>query len=83
MSSMQNLKKERRRDSYAFESEKDLLAFFSNSLSKQVIKETIKRVKKVFILRDDNTHGEKKLQMIKKCEAELVRLTRSNFGVEP
>ncbi|MBD3392084.1 MAG: hypothetical protein GF418_08410 [Chitinivibrionales bacterium] len=67
---------ERRHDSYAFTSERDLVNFFSASLPKKTVRKTIASVKADFVQRKLGTSREHKLQFLKKCEVELVRLSR-------
>jgi hypothetical protein len=73
---------ERREYNYTFLSEKDLTAFFSSSLPRKVIKRAMNAVKQDFIRRKLSTSHEHKLQFLKKCEGELVRLARNELEVE-
>ena len=74
--------KERRRDSYSFESEKDLRAFFAQTIQKKEIKSIISKVKKKFVPRTNSSPAEAKLQLLKKCEVALVKKMRDGLGVE-
>ena len=74
---------ERRTDAYTFTSEKDLIAFFSGSLPVRLVKDTIKAVKAEFIERKLGTGREHRLQFLKKCEVELVKLANAEHGPSP
>ena len=70
---------DRRQNGYSFSSQKDLVTFFSTVLPKKVILETIKTLKQNFQPREDTSKADNKMQFLKKCEWELVRLTRKSF----
>lgn len=69
----------KRQNRYSFTSRKDLIAFFSDTLPKNVIKETIRNIKKTFTKRANDSWTSNKMQFLKKCEWELVRLYKKNF----
>ena len=70
---------DRRQDGYSFTSQKDLVTFFSTFPPKKVILETIKTLKQKFQPREDTSKADNKMQFLKKCEWELVRLTRKSY----
>lgn len=72
---------DRRQNRYSFSSQKDLVTFFSTVLPKKVILETINTMKKKFKTRGERETSkiDNKMQFLKKCEWELVRLTKKNF----
>jgi hypothetical protein len=72
---------DRRIDNYTFTTERDLVAFFRQSLPDRLIRRTIKSIKDDFVRRSLSTQREGKLQYLKKCEIELVRLSREQLGI--
>ncbi len=70
---------EKRNDRYTFQSQRDLMTFFSGALPKSVIKDTIREVKKNYVKRLDISKTLDRLQFLKKCEWELVRLSRKTL----
>ncbi len=66
----------KRQNQYAFTSQRDLIAFFADTLQKKTIKETIRNTKKKFKIRSDVSRELNRLQLLKKCEWELVRLSK-------
>jgi len=67
---------EKRQNLYSFTSQRDLAAFFSGTLPKKVIKETIKSLRKSFIKRTNVSRTVNHLQFLKKCEYALVKLSK-------
>lgn len=67
---------DRRQNRYSFTTQKDIITFFSTILPKPIIKETIRTMKKKIKSREDVSKKEIKLQFLKKCEWELVRITK-------
>ena len=67
---------EKRESRYSFTSQGDLIAFFSDTLPKKVIKETIRSLRKKFVKRPDASWTVNRMQFLKKCEWELVRLSK-------
>lgn len=67
---------DRRQNRYSFTTQKDIITFFSTILPKPVIKETIRTMKKKFKPRGDVSKKDIKLQFLKKCEWELVRISK-------
>lgn len=70
---------EKRESRYSFTSQGDLLAFFSDTLSKKVIRKTISSLKRNFIQRPEVSWTVNRLQFLKKCEWELVRLSKKTI----
>lgn len=66
----------RRNDVYIFESEKDLISFFSRWLSKKEIKDICTASKKNFVTRHGCTKKETFLQYLKRCEFNIVKKIR-------
>lgn len=67
---------DRRQSNYVFTSLTDLIYYFSDTISRKDIKETIRRIKKKFIKRSNISHIQNKLQFLKKCEIELVKISK-------
>ncbi len=70
---------EKRESRYSFTSQGDLTAFFSDTLPKKVIKETIRSLSKKFVKRPEVSWTVNRLQFLKKCEWELVRLSEKTI----
>jgi hypothetical protein len=65
---------ERRTSSYTFSTEKALVAFFSRTMPRPLIKSTMRRLKSTFVGREGDTPEAAQLQFLKKCEYELIRI---------
>jgi len=70
---------EKRESRYSFTSQGDLIAFFSDALPEKVIKETIRSSRKNFVKRPGASWTVTRLQFLKKCEWELVRLSKKTI----
>ncbi len=70
---------EKRQLHYSFSSKKDLIAFFSPILPKKTILEVMHDIQKKFTRRENTSSAEHKIQFLKKCEWELVRLSKKMF----
>lgn len=77
LSTNKSLSKENRTDLYSFTSQNDIVNFFSDTFTKKHIRKIIKSQKKDFIPRPDTPKEINKMQFLKKCEWELVRLAKS------
>jgi hypothetical protein len=64
---------ERRAGTFTFTTEKDLIKFFRDALPRTVVSETIARVKLNFVPRKGATAEDASMQLLKKCEIELVQ----------
>ncbi len=67
---------DKRKNRYSFSSQNDLIAFLSDTLSKTAIKKNIKTLKKTLVKSPDVSWTINRLQFLKKCEWELVRLSK-------
>jgi hypothetical protein len=65
---------ERRSTSYTFSTEKTLVAFFSKTMPRGLVKTTIRRLKSSFVAREGESPDAAQLQFLKKCEYELIRI---------
>jgi hypothetical protein len=74
-------KTERRNDTYTFTSERGLIDFFSATMPKAEIKKVLDAFKNDFCHRTSNNKTEDRLQLLKKCEAELMRINRRKMGI--
>lgn len=71
--------KENRTELYSFTSQKDIVNFFSDTFPKKHIRKIIKTQKEGFVPRPDTSKEVNKMQFLKKCEWELVRLAREKM----
>jgi hypothetical protein len=67
---------EKRQNRYVFTSISDLIAFFSDTVPKKEILAVIRRARDTFKKRPNLPAASRKLQLIKKCEWELVRIAK-------
>jgi hypothetical protein len=67
---------DRRKCNYVFTSLNDIIYYFSDTISRKTIRETIQTTKNKFIKRSNVSRIENKLQFLKKCEIELVKISR-------
>lgn len=67
---------ENRTDLYSFTSQKDIVKFFSDTFTKKYIRKIIKTQKEGFIPRPDTSKEINRMQFLKKCEWELIRLAK-------
>ena len=74
---------ERRVAAYTFTTEADLIEFFSQALPRKEIAAIVHTVKSAFVSRKDATAEERRLQMLKKCECELVRHVHERSTGQP
>lgn len=72
----------RRQNRYVITSQSDLVAFFSDTLPKTLIKETIRQMKIKFVKRPECTGHTNKIQFLKKCEWELVRMAKAQIAAK-
>ena len=70
---------DRRHNRYSFSSRKDMIAFFKTVLPKKDIQKIIRDMKKKFRPRVEDSRKEIKLQFLKKCEWELVRISKKRI----
>ena len=68
-----------RNQRYTFTTQRDLITFFSGALPKSVIRDTIREMKKKYVKRLNMSKATDKLQFLKKCEWELVKLSRKTL----
>jgi hypothetical protein len=68
---------ERRTHRYTFTSMKALRGYFSTWLPEERIEELVENAKIGFVPRSGNSEEETRLQFLKKCEYQMVRLLRS------
>jgi hypothetical protein len=67
---------DRRQNNYVFTSINDIIYYFSDTISRKTIKETIRTTKNKFIKRSNVSRIQNKLQFLKKCEIELVKISK-------
>ena len=67
---------DRRKSNYVFTSLNDIRYYFSDTISGKTIKETIRETRKKFIKRSNVSRIQNKLQFLKKCEIELVKISK-------
>jgi hypothetical protein len=72
---------DRRKGTYSFACEKDLISFFSTTLPPQVVQSTIRECRSEYIQRDGTSEREQKLQFIRKCEIELLSQLHKELGI--
>lgn len=70
---------ERRADHYSFKSERELTAFFGHSLPVSRVREIIERQRAAFVARAGSDARERKIEFLRKCEWELVRVMRETL----
>jgi len=68
---------ERRSGKFTFQSEKDIIAFFSGMLPKDEVVQIVKNTKKEFKKRKESNWREVKLEKLKKCELNLLAIVKS------
>ena len=67
------MSRENRSHIYAFQSERELIRFFSKELEKIELKRIIQEFKKNFVRRENTSEEDTRLQFYKKCEIGLKK----------
>jgi len=70
------MSRKNRSNVYAFQSERELIKFFSKELEKIELKKIIREFKKNFIRRENTSEEDTRLQFYKKCEIGLKKYLR-------
>lgn len=69
---MDREQKEHRSDEYSFQSQENLISFFSQWLDEPVISDVVGKMKKNFVKRRGSVGEEARLQYLKKCQFALM-----------
>jgi hypothetical protein len=72
---------DRRKETYSFACEKDLISFFSTTLPPYIVQNTIRECRSQYVQRDGTSEREQKLQFIRKCEIELLSHLHRELGI--
>ncbi len=72
---------DRRKETYSFACEKDLISFFSTTLPPHVVQDTIRECRSHYVQRNGTSEREQKLQFIRKCEIELLSHLHRELGI--
>lgn len=68
----------KRTDFYVFETERDLIRFFSQFIPEKEIKNTLREQKRIFVNRTGESKRENRIDFYKKCEFALSRLIKES-----